>query len=215
MKPKASYCVFHRAFVWLVGAMGIVSFSSLSSPAQTETMPVSPRSRPIAASVSSGSVTKETSPEHSAAVRLYRTHCVECHGSDGRGEPARETTPEIPDFTNPTWHESHADQELVRAIWAGKKDMPAMKRKLARTEVNPLVALVRAFQGGKQHISEVQDKATEANPRMESVRVGSPVGPADGVARSRTTGISPSRKAQFDEATAYYQRFCAMSWQHG
>ena len=89
------------------------------------------------------------------------------------GELARETTPEIPDFTNPAWHASHADQEIVRAISAGKKAMPAMKRKLARTEVDPLIALVRAFQGGKQHIAEVPEKSTQMKPRTESERVGS------------------------------------------
>ena len=92
---------------------------------------------------------------------------------------------------------------------AGKKAMPAMKRKLARTDVCQLVALVRAFQGGKQHIAEVPEKSTQVKPRTEFVRVGSLMGSGDGVARSRTAGIFPSRKAEFDEATAYYQRFCA------
>jgi mono/diheme cytochrome c family protein len=206
---KASYGVFHRAFAWLLGAAAIVSFSSSSSPAQTETTPVSPRSSTVAVNVSSGSGAKEGTAEHSARVKLYRTHCLECHGSDGRGEPARETTPEIPDFTDTRWHESRTDQDIVRAIWAGKKSMPAMKRKLARTEIDQLVALLRAFQGGKQHIAEVPEKGAQVRPRTELGRVGSHMGQADGVARSRTAGNSPSRKADFDEATAYYQRFCA------
>ena len=58
MKAKASYGVFHRAFAWLLGAAGIVSFSCLPSPAQTETMPVLPGSRRAAANVSSGGARK-------------------------------------------------------------------------------------------------------------------------------------------------------------
>src|SRR5207249_3382010 len=111
---------------------------------------------------------KAGTPEFSTSVTLYTIHCLECHGSDGRGETARETTPEIPDFTNSTWHQSRGDQDLARAIWAGKKAMPAMRRKLAGTDVDKLVLLVRAFQGGRQNITHESLKGAQVSPRSEA-----------------------------------------------
>jgi mono/diheme cytochrome c family protein len=87
-----------------------------------------------------------------SAISLFRNHCLSCHGEDGRGDGSLRT---LPDFTSAHWQGSRSDQQLGRAILEGKgKSMPAMKGKLSQTDIAELVVLIRAFQGGRQHIPE-------------------------------------------------------------
>jgi mono/diheme cytochrome c family protein len=61
--------------------------------------------------------------------------------------------PEIPDFTAATWQKSRTDSDLSQSILQGKgKFMLPMKDKLGPVNAAEMVALVRAFQGGKQVI---------------------------------------------------------------
>src|SRR5947209_1005635 len=65
--------------------------------------------------------TTPPAPERlSKGHRLYGAHCVGCHGSDGAARRARESTPEIPDFTKPEWHARKTNAHLAAAILDGK-----------------------------------------------------------------------------------------------
>jgi mono/diheme cytochrome c family protein len=89
----------------------------------------------------------QASSAKTAAVRkLFRQHCVKCHGADGKGRPARRLMPNIPDFTKGSWQRRRSDAQLLASILDGKEgDMPAMGRKLDRKQARRLVAYVRAF----------------------------------------------------------------------
>jgi mono/diheme cytochrome c family protein len=93
---------------------------------------------------------------------LYRSHCIDCHENDGRGEASRELMDSIPDFTKPEWHRARSNDRLVRSISEGKGQMPAMKGKLAKMEVVELVALVRNFREGQQVLPD--DSEEDFNP---------------------------------------------------
>jgi cytochrome c oxidase cbb3-type subunit 3 len=100
------------------------------------------------------------------SIRVYRTSCLECHDSDGRGAVGRDTLPKIPDFTDARWQASRSDAQLSQSILEGKgKSMPRMKDKLGPVDVKQMVAFVRAFQGGKQ----VVDDEPEELPALESL----------------------------------------------
>ena len=95
-------------------------------------------------------------------IQVYRASCTVCHDSDGRGEISRATSTEIPDLTDPKWHDTRSDEELSRSILQGKgKSMPAMKSKLGSLDVKEMVAFVRGFRGGKQ---VVDDQPTPSPP---------------------------------------------------
>ncbi len=86
---------------------------------------------------------------------VYQTYCFACHDVSGRGDPnMRKTMPEIPDFTAADWQKSRTDADLSQSILQGKgKFMLPMKDKLGPVNATEMVALVRAFKGGKQVIS--------------------------------------------------------------
>ena len=46
---------------------------------------------------------------------LFRTSCLKCHDSDGRGEIGRAAFRSIPDFTDPRWQSTMTDHQLELA----------------------------------------------------------------------------------------------------
>jgi mono/diheme cytochrome c family protein len=77
---------------------------------------------------------------------VFRQFCINCHGPDGTGAVSRESLPPIPDFTDPKWHKTKEDVELVASILQGKGTlMPANSDKITRDQARDLVAYVRAF----------------------------------------------------------------------
>jgi mono/diheme cytochrome c family protein len=136
----------------------------------------------------SGAVTTEprrASTFPAAVIQVYRTSCLQCHDTDGRGEVGRDLEPNIPNFTLPQWQSSRTDVELSRSILQGKgKSMPRMKTKLGSVDVKLMVAFVRAFRGGNQVVDEEpeapstpgQPSGTE-NPKNEGPRVHVPSPP--------------------------------------
>ncbi len=84
-------------------------------------------------------------------AQLYRAICQACHDVDGRGGLVRKAMPAIPDFTDPKWQGTRTDAELQHSMLEGKGQlMLPMKDKfaLAQTEVQEMVAFVRAFRPG-------------------------------------------------------------------
>jgi mono/diheme cytochrome c family protein len=85
-----------------------------------------------------------------AAIRegtaLFRRFCARCHGADGKGTRARETSADIPDFTFERWHERRRDAELLVSVLDGKgTDMPSFRGKVTREQVRSLIVLIRGF----------------------------------------------------------------------
>jgi mono/diheme cytochrome c family protein len=93
-----------------------------------------------------------SSSSHLTAANIYGTYCFACHDTNGRGNPLiRQAMPELPDFTATAWQKTRTDQEFAQSILLGKgKFMLPMSDKLGSVDVKQMVAMVRAFQGGKQ-----------------------------------------------------------------
>ena len=139
-------------------------------------------------------VDEGSGPHPSSPTQVYRSACMRCHDSDGRGEAGRVSFPTIPDFTSGEWHASRDDQALSRAIVQGKgKAMRPMKKKLGSLDVTHMVSFVRAFRGGGLVVLEETEtsdsapdnagalardpKTTDATPTKKPVATG------DGTAR--------------------------------
>ena len=137
-------------------------------------------------------------------IQVYRTACLRCHDTDGKGEIVRDVFPQVPDFTNEKWHASRSDANLKRSILEGKgKSMPCMKDKLGATDVTQIVAFVRAFRGGKQVVDEEPEAQTAPEqPRPDAIATAAtphPAGPP-----------SPAPKDERrQQASRLFQRFCA------
>jgi mono/diheme cytochrome c family protein len=140
-----------------------------------------------------------------APLRVFRASCLECHDGDGRGDSVRDVFPKLPDFTDEAWHAARTDSALGRSILEGKgKSMPRMKNKLGSVDVKEMVALVRAFQGGKLVVEEDPEPAPEATSRPATT--ASPTG-----ARPPATQPPPDRRnAGSGEGGRLFQRLCQM-----
>jgi mono/diheme cytochrome c family protein len=85
-------------------------------------------------------------PRLRAAAAFFKRTCVRCHGQDGRGGPERANMPTIPNFTDPTWHQSRSNIQMVISILEGKdRLMPAHAGTVSEELAADLVAYVRAF----------------------------------------------------------------------
>jgi mono/diheme cytochrome c family protein len=140
-----------------------------------------------------------------AAVRVYRTTCLKCHDTDGKGEIVRDVMSKVPDFTDAAWHATRTDAELGRSILEGKgKSMPAMRNKLGGVDVAQMVAFVRGFRDGKQVVEEEEEKPAEPAPAR-------PAAPAP-VAAPGPTAAAPRRPGSEDaapaEASRIFRRSC-------
>lgn len=101
----------------------------------------------LLASLSLGSYAAAAAPKHDcqAAKDLFNSHCVMCHGPDGKGYPAIGT----PNFTDPKFQASQTDAQLINAVTNGKKgtgQMPPFKGQLTSAQISDLVhCVVRGF----------------------------------------------------------------------
>jgi mono/diheme cytochrome c family protein len=108
--------------------------------------------------------TRNVQTNQGKALEVYRTLCLECHDSDGRGALARDVMKSIPDLTDAKWHMARSDQQISHSILEGKgKFMPSMKKKLRPGEVEPLIAFIRGFRGGGQVVPD-DDKPVDVEP---------------------------------------------------
>ncbi len=78
------------------------------------------------------------------AGKLFKTHCVPCHGEDGRGTDLGKGLG-VPDLTNAEWQKTRPDTRFVEQILKGSEKMFAFKDKLKMEEVQALLAYVRNF----------------------------------------------------------------------
>jgi cytochrome c6 len=140
--------------------------------------------------------------EH-AALTVYRTHCLTCHGADGKGETARGLMPKIPDLTVESWHTARTDQQISLAIRKGKgKSMPGMETKIPPVDRERLVKLVRGFRGGGQVVPEDDEDESPAQARPAPNVLAATAKPA-AAERPAAPVIAP-------ETIALYARNCAI-----
>ena len=130
---------------------------------------------------------------------MYRTYlCLGCHDRDGRGGVVRMAMPDIPDFTDPTWHSKHPDDaELRKAIVEGKgKLMPALKEKLDDEDLGKLVAFIRSFKGTDKDAPKVvvKDEPKEPPQPPPDVPVPPPPLKEPGPAADARVGPDPRRQ---------------------
>jgi mono/diheme cytochrome c family protein len=79
---------------------------------------------------------------------IFRQLCMVCHGEDGTGNIQRANLPPIPNFTDPGWHKSKSDFELLASILNGKGTlMPANSERVTREQARDLVAYIRGAFG--------------------------------------------------------------------
>jgi mono/diheme cytochrome c family protein len=134
---------------------------------------------PTSGTIVQGPSTPEASDKganRSRAVGLYQEKCLKCHGADGKGEKARETMPDIPDFTARAWQEQHTDAQLKISIEDGKgDDMPAFGGKLSPEQIQNLVAHIRAFRPAspasrKTGSGDLDERFRELQKELEALR---------------------------------------------
>lgn len=80
----------------------------------------------------------------------WATHCLKCHGTDGRGDTKMGKKLAVKDYTDPKVQASMKDEEMLKAIKDGVKQgetvkMIAYKDKLSDDEIKALVEFVRAL----------------------------------------------------------------------
>jgi len=82
------------------------------------------------------------------ASRLYRRHCVSCHGHDGKGQTSKGKFSHARNLTDAEWQDDVSDERIFNSINNGRNvrgNMPAFADKLNEREINTLVTFVRKF----------------------------------------------------------------------
>ena len=143
------------------------------------------------------------------SIELYRTHCLECHEEDGRGESSRELMRGIPDFTRHDWHREHDDASLHQSIREGKGMMPPKKDKLSPTDVVRLVSLIRDFRGGEQVIPDEPEGREEPSKGTQPEKSSEPAEPGAGANRPASRSTSESKVPPSEAIRGLFQRSCA------
>jgi|GEM_PF-1559692 len=138
-------------------------------------------------------------------IQVYQKTCVNCHDNDGRGGVVRDTLPQIPDFTDPKWQDSRTEAELTHSILNGKgKAMRPMKTKLGTVDVKQMVALIRAFRGGKQVVPDEAENSPP--PQSPASPVAKPPSPPSAAAPPSNSPIDAT--ASIQDGERLFGRFC-------
>jgi mono/diheme cytochrome c family protein len=102
------------------------------------------------------------------ASDIFSTHCIPCHGPDGRGTLVRPAMPPIPDFTSRDWQTSRSSNRLASSILEGKGTlMPPWIGKLTPAQARDLVLRVRSFGGPAVLTAENEGEAPVALSLVE------------------------------------------------
>ncbi len=83
---------------------------------------------------------------------LFKTHCIVCHGEDGKGTDLGKGLAEMaegvefPDFTSAEWQSRKTDERMIEQIKNGSPaGMLSFKDKLSEEEIEAVVVYVRGF----------------------------------------------------------------------
>jgi mono/diheme cytochrome c family protein len=93
-------------------------------------------------------ICRAVSPPESEAESLFKQHCAQCHGSDGRAYMAPGEVGVARTFTDRRWQAEVSDRRLINSITRGREGMPSFKGRLSRKQIKALVAYVRKFGQG-------------------------------------------------------------------
>lgn len=86
-------------------------------------------------------------------AKVYRRHCVSCHGSDGRAQTSKGKFSHARDLSDAQWQAEVSDERIFNSIMNGRNvrgNMPSFSNKLNEKEINSLVNFVRRLKGGEQ-----------------------------------------------------------------
>jgi mono/diheme cytochrome c family protein len=109
----------------------------------------------------------EESDRLQAGARLFRQHCVRCHGDDGSGKPARPMMPEISNFASNTWQDGRSNTRLQVSILDGRGDhMPAFGDRLSPQEARELIAHIRTLGRAKSADGPAPANEPEVRPQV-------------------------------------------------
>jgi len=75
------------------------------------------------------------------SLMAWRTNCVSCHGSLGRGDGPQGAMVKARDLSDPTWQTSVTDEQIAQSIVKGRGQMPGFS--LPPNVVQDLVRLIR------------------------------------------------------------------------
>jgi len=79
---------------------------------------------------------------------LFKTHCVICHGEDGKGKTDLGEGLGARDFTDKKFQDSITDEKILEQIENGTEEkMFPFKDKLTAEEMKALVPVIRTFGG--------------------------------------------------------------------
>jgi mono/diheme cytochrome c family protein len=86
--------------------------------------------------------------EQRVVIGLFNRYCLRCHGVDGRGVW---DIPDVPNFTNERWHDTHTDAQLARSILEGRGSvMPPWRGTLSLEEAWAMARYIRTFKPGSE-----------------------------------------------------------------
>lgn len=75
----------------------------------------------------------------------WQTHCLVCHGEDGKGQTEEGKKKKARNLTNAKWQDTIDDARIVKSITKGHDEMPAFGKKLTEPEIKALAAEVRSL----------------------------------------------------------------------
>jgi mono/diheme cytochrome c family protein len=95
--------------------------------------------------------TTTTRADEDRVKALWKEHCTQCHGVDGRGRTPMGRKLRILDYTDPKVQAKFTDEEMIKITKEGVKQgnrvlMKPYKDELTEKEIKELIAYIRKFE---------------------------------------------------------------------
>jgi mono/diheme cytochrome c family protein len=128
------------------------------------------RGQTPAGSKKTGTVVPHSAKSATAANTLFKMRCAKCHDAQGTGTAARDSMPEIPDFTSARWQHKRTKAQLTVSILDGKgTKMPAFADRLTKEEAHELAAYIRTL-GPAQATEVIAPAADDLQKRFDELQ---------------------------------------------